>query len=178
MKRFLASVTVVFGLLAGAALSPAHGADVKIGYFDLQAVLDQSRWGKQAKEEFQAKKAEMQSEVKEKSDAFQQARESFEKQQAMLDDEAKRKKVTELRKMQLEGEKLLMQTNTELNRLSQELTAPIIDKIIEIVQKMGKDQKYDYIFEVQKGGLVYATEKTDLTKAVIKELDKAAPAKP
>ncbi|MBC7359140.1 MAG: OmpH family outer membrane protein [Desulfacinum sp.] len=174
-QRVWVALIAICALLLSAV--SAQAASLKIGYFDLQAVLDQSQWGKEAKAEFAAKKAALQSQVRDKAKEFEDSKQAFEKQQALLDDKAKKEKILELRQMQMEGEKLLMQTNAELNKLSQDLTKPIIDKVIEIVQSMGKKEKYDYIFEVQKGGLVYATEKTDLTKDIIKELDKAKPKK-
>lgn len=174
-QRIWVVLIAIFAVVLSAGST--HAASPKIGYFDLQAVLDQSQWGKEAKAEFAAKKAALQSEVKEKAKEFEESKQAFQKQQMMLDDKAKKEKLVELRQMQVEGEKLLMRTNAQLNKLSQELTKPIIDKIIEIVQSIGKKDKYDYIFEVQKGGLVYATDKTDLTKKIIKELDKAKPKK-
>ncbi len=164
-------------VLVLACVAPCHAGSPKIGYFDLQAVLDQSKWGKEAKKEFNARKEVLQARVQEKAKSFQESKKAFEKQQMMLDDKAKREKLMELRQMQMEGEKLLMKTNAELNKLSQELTKPIIDKIMDIVQRIGKKEKYDFIFEAQKAGLVYATDKRDLTKRIIKELDKARPKK-
>uniref|UniRef100_A0A832ED48 OmpH family outer membrane protein n=1 Tax=Desulfacinum infernum TaxID=35837 RepID=A0A832ED48_9BACT len=166
-------VTMILCMLAVFVwTAPSHAADVKIGYFDLQAVLDRSQWGQEVKKEFNAKKAQLEAEVQAKAKEFQESRQSFEKQEKMMDEKSKKQKAQELRQKQIEGEKLLMESNAELNKLSQQLSKPIIDKIMDIVQTIGKNEKYDYIFEVQKAGLVYATEKTDLTQTVIKELDK------
>ncbi len=172
MKHRLVPVTV--GLLALLVwTAPLCAADVKIGYFDLQAVLDKSLWGQEVKREFNAKKAKLEAEVQEKAKEFQESKQSYEKQEKMMDEKSKKQKAQELRQKQIEGEKLLMESNAELNKLSQQLSKPIIDKIMDIVQTIGKSEKYDYIFEVQKAGLVYANEKTDLTQTIIKELDKA-----
>ncbi|MEJ5347896.1 MAG: OmpH family outer membrane protein [Desulfosoma sp.] len=166
--------TAMLCLLAFSAwTTPSHGADLKIGYFDLQAVLERSQWGQEVKKEFNAKKSQLEAEVQAKAKEFQESRESYEKQIKMMDEKSKKQKAEELRKMQMEGEKLLMESNAELNKLSQQLSKPLIDKVMDIVQNIGKKEKYDYIFEVQKAGLVYANEKTDLTQTIIKELDMA-----
>lgn len=151
---------------------PSYAADLKIGYFDLQAVLDRSQWGQEVKKEFNTKKAQLEAEVQAKAKEFQESKQSYEKQLQMMDEKSKKQKAQELRQKQVEGEKLLMESNAELNKLSQQLSKPLIDKVMDIVQTIGKNDKYDYIFEVQKAGLVYATEKTDLTQTIIKELDK------
>ncbi|ROQ92232.1 OmpH family outer membrane protein [Desulfosoma caldarium] len=165
--------SVVLCLVSLCVWNPsARGADVKIGYFDLQAVLDRSQWGQEVKKEFNTKKAQLEADVQAKAKEFQEVKESFEKQLKMMDEKSKKQKAQELRQMQMEGEKLLMESNAELNRLSQQLTKPLIDKIMDIVQTIGKKGKYDFIFEAQKAGLAYANEKSDLTQTIIKELDK------
>lgn len=168
--RLLTIVACLVGLSVWSA--PSHGANLKIGYFDLQAVLDHSQWGQEIKKEFNSKKSQLEAEVQAKAKEFQESRESYEKQLKMMDEKSKKQKAQELRQMQIEGEKLLMQSNAELNKLSQQLSKPLIDKVMDIVQTIGKNEKYDFIFEAQKAGLVYAGEKTDLTQTIIKELDK------
>ncbi len=169
---------VLIVLAVGAFLAShmtAWAAASKFGYFDLQTVLEQSKGGKQAKEDFRKEKEKIKSDMDDKAKAFKGAKEEFDKKKTVLDESAKTKKTKELHEMQQEGEKFILESNTKLNKLSNELVAPIIDKILEIVRKIGKDDKYDYIFEVGKGGIVYANDKDDLTKKVIEELDKSSP---
>ncbi len=45
-----------------------------------------------------------------------------------------------------------------------------------MVQKIGKDEKYDLILE--KSSTVYFNEKDEITKQVAKELDKLPPFRP
>lgn len=158
-------------------LAPAVSAagSPKLGYFDLQTVLDKSKAGQRAKKNFEAKQKTMKAEVESKSRAFKKLKQDFDKKQALLDDKAKRAKINELRKAQAEGEQLVVQTQQKLGKLSQELTKPIVDKILELVRKAGKQGKYDLIFEVQKGGIAYAKEDGDLTNQLIKDLNKVMP---
>lgn len=165
------TATAVF--LAFSGLSWA--ASPKIGYFDIQVVLQQSQWGKQSNEEFKRQGEKIKGDVDEKAKAFKAAKEEFEKKQAVMDDNAKKKRLKELQDMQQEGEKLLMESNTKLNKLSNELSGPLVQKILEIVKRIGRDDKYDYVFEREKSGLVYGNEKEDLTKRVIEELNKVSP---
>jgi outer membrane protein len=50
---------------------------------------------------------------------------------------------------------------------------PIIDRVMDLVKKIGRDDKYDCIIEVNKGGVVYFNEKDDLTNRLVQELDKS-----
>jgi len=54
-----------------------------------------------------------------------------------------------------------------------ELTKPIIDKINALIQKIGQDDGYDFIFDASSGALVHAnTDKFDITQRVLEELNK------
>jgi outer membrane protein len=116
-------------------------------------------------------------EVDEKAKAFKTAREEFEKKKDVMDEKARNKRLKELQDMQNEGEKLIMESNAKLSKLSQELSAPLVEKIIEIVKRIGKDDKFDYVFERDKGGIVFANDKEDLTERIISELNKVTPKK-
>jgi outer membrane protein len=54
-----------------------------------------------------------------------------------------------------------------------ELTKPIIDKINNLIQKIGEEDGYDFIFDASSGALVHAnTDKYDITQRVLEELNK------
>jgi len=166
---------IIFGLVMTVNSTVNAASSPKIGYFDLTAVLNQSHVGKQAKEDFDREKDKMKADMDAKASAFKTAREEFDKKKAVMDENTKNKKSKEIMEMQQEGEKMIMESNAKLNKLSSELMAPIVDKIVEIARKIGKEDKYDFILELGKGGLVYANESADLTKRVLAELDKNPP---
>lgn len=163
-------LVVVFVMFSGAA---AWAANPKFGYFDLQTILDQSKYGKQAKEDFRREKDKIKNDMDDKARTFKTAKDEFDKKKSVMDEAAKNKKTKEIQEMQLQGEKFIMESNTKLNKLSSELMDPIVARVLEIVRKIGKDDKYDYIFEVGKGGIVWANDKDDLTKRLTDELDKS-----
>lgn len=174
-KLFCVSLLVPFFMIATVGASWA--ASLKIGYFDIQTILTKSTWGQRAKKEFEQKQAKVKAEMEGKASRFKQLREEYEKKAPMLDEAARTKKAKELVEKQQEGEKALMQSNAELNKLSNDLTNPIVDKILQIVIDIGKREKYDYIFEVGKGGIVYAKDEYNLTQRVVSELNKVTPRK-
>jgi outer membrane protein len=108
--------------------------------------------------------------MEEKGRQLKSAKDDLDKKKSAMDESAKNKKMAEL---QMEAEKYAMESQGKLNKLSNDLMSPIVDKTLEIVRTMGKSEKYDYIFEVGKGGIVWATEKDDLTKKVLQELDRS-----
>jgi outer membrane protein len=174
MKIF-GSLILMLSLFA-LAVNPALAAP-KMGYFDLQVVLQTSNWGKQSNDQFKVQGEKIKQDVDEKARAFKTAREEFEKKREVMDEKARNKRLQELQTMQNEGEKLIMESNAKLSKLSQELSAPLVEKIIEIVKRIGKDDKFDYVFERDKGGIVFANDKEDLTERIISELNKVTPKK-
>jgi outer membrane protein len=168
VKRWslLIAVLTVF-VFVGTALA---AASPKIGYFDLQTILDQSKAGQDAKEDFKREKERMKTEMDDKGKQLRSAKEDLDKKKSAMDESAKNKKMAEL---QMEAEKFAVESQNKLSKLSNDLMSPIVDKALEIVRRMGKDDKYDYIIEVGKGGIVWATEKDDLTKKILQELDKS-----
>jgi outer membrane protein len=163
----------IFVTVANSALYAA--ASPRIGYFDLAAVLDKSKPGIQAKDDFNKEKDKMKVLIDDKAKAFKTAREEFDKKKTVMDEATKNKKTKEIMEMQQQGEKFLMESNAKLNQLSNDLMSPIVDKVLEIVRKIGKEDKYDLILEAGKAGIVYGNDKEDLTKRITGELDRNPP---
>jgi len=173
MRGLVCSVCAVI-IVATLLIQASWAADgPKIGYFDIQTILDKSKWGQQAIQQFNAKKNQVKADMDVKAKQFQTLRDEYEKKAPMLDEKAKTQKAKELLEKQQQGEKALMESNAELNKLSNELTAPIVDKILKIVADIGKKDKYDFILEVGKGGIVYAKDDFNLTNRIIDELNKS-----
>ncbi len=162
-------------LVSSSAVWAAQGGSTKIGYFEIQAVLQQSQWGKRSNDEFKRQGEKIKADVDQKAAAYKTAREDFDRKKDVMDEKAKAKKIKDLQDMQQEGEKLLSESNAKLNKLSNDLSGPLVEKVLEIVKRIGRDDKYDFIFERDKAGLVFGVDGADLTKKIIDEVDRSAP---
>lgn len=158
-------------------LAPAAWAAGKIGYFEMQRVIAESKLGKKTSDDLKRQTDATKADVEAKGKAFKAARDEFDKKKDVMDDKAKAKKIKELQDMQAEGEKLLSDAQQKISKLSQDVQKPFYDKVLEVVRKIGRDEKYDMIFEREMAGLVYVNEKDDLTKQIIDEVDKGGPKK-
>lgn len=176
MKKRCGWLMVAFAVFS-LMFSPAAWAAGKIGYFEMQRVLSETKWGKKSADDFKRQQEVIKTDVEAKSKAFKAAREEFDKKKDVMDDKAKAKKIKELTDMQAEGERLLNDANQKITKLSQDLRGPLVDKIVEVVKKIGRDDKYDMIFERETAGLVHVNEKDDITKQIIDEVDKSGPKK-
>ncbi|MGV8074665.1 MAG: OmpH family outer membrane protein [Syntrophobacteraceae bacterium] len=164
------AVVPVFFLIFNATLWAASSP--KIGYFDMQAVLSQSKSAKDAQEQLTSEKKRLEAGLDDKVKAFKTAREEFEKKKSVMDDAAKNKKTKELQEMGQEGEKLYMEAQSKLKKLENDLMGPVLEKVKEIVRRIGREDKYDFIFEKSLGGIVFAGDSNDLTKRISQDLEK------
>jgi outer membrane protein len=172
-KRNLGWLLLALGsiVLFSTATTWAAGSP-KIGVVDAVGALQQSQWGKASTEELKKQAEKLDADLDQKQKAFAGAREEFDKKKGVLDEKSKNKKEQELRDMQQEGQKFLMESKGKLN----DLQAALAKKVHDVVEKFAKEEKYDFVFE--KTGLVYTSDKDDITKQVAKELDKLPPWKP
>ena len=59
-----------------------------------------------------------------------------------------------------------------LVKRQEELISPIINDINEILNRIGKDEEYDYILDAEQGGVLYANEEHDISDYILEELNK------
>lgn len=148
-------------------------AAAKTGYFDFQLVLDKSRTGQAAQEEYKRETERYRTDIEDKARQFKSLKEEADKKKGGAD-EATKKKMDGLK---VDVEKLTMEAQGKTAKLNNDLMKPIIDRVMDLVKKIGRDDKYDFIIEVNKGGIVYFNEKDDLTNRLVQELDKSGPTK-
>lgn len=162
-------------LLAGSAA--AWAASPKLGYFDLETVLAKSTWGQRNRAEFKKQADKIKSRLEQKTKSFKALRDEYEKKKMIYDAATRKKKAEQLIQQQQAGEQFARESNAELSKLSNKLTQPIVKKILDIVKGIATRDRYDFIFEVQRSGIMYAADKYDLTQRIITELNKETPRK-
>jgi outer membrane protein len=156
----------------------AFAADkvLKIASFDLNGAAIESQWGKKVTEDLKKEQARLAGDLDEKGKAFKAAKDDFDKKRDVMDEKNKVKKQKELQDMATDLEKQASESSAKLQQTANQLKKPLFDKIHEIVTKIGKDDKYDFIIEKTSLHFI-GSDANDLTKRVSAELDKSAPPK-
>ncbi|ORJ59055.1 OmpH family outer membrane protein [Geothermobacter hydrogeniphilus] len=170
MKRIM-MVLAIFALLLGGVNYAA--ADVKIGYIDLQKVLNESDSGKVAKEKIAKKVKEYEVQIDRQQKDLKKAKEELEKQALLLSEEARSRKQREYQQKLKELQRFTKDVRDELRMKDNDYTRKILDEIIKVVEKFGAEKGYTAIFEKNESSLVYADEKIDLTDQVIKRYNQS-----
>jgi len=120
-----------------------------------------------------------------KVDSAQKRFEEVQKQAALMTEEKRNEKAQEferernnLAKEQEDLEKarddLLNRENGRLYRKHQELMQPIFDRLNKVLERVGQEEKYDYIFNVTADtqNILYADKKYDISDKIAEALKK------
>ncbi|HYL06616.1 MAG TPA: OmpH family outer membrane protein [Thermoanaerobaculia bacterium] len=161
--------------VAGAA-APAGGT-LRVAVIDTEKILLSSAAGKKAIAELkkiqEAKEAELrgkQQEIKELQDKVAQGRLSLAQD-----------KLAELAK-QLEDKEIALRrlsddAGRELNKKKDDLLGSIDEKVMPVINQIGREQGYTMIFRKFESGLIYADDAIDITASVVQRLDAQAAVK-
>ncbi|MEI6124917.1 MAG: OmpH family outer membrane protein [Pseudomonadota bacterium] len=165
MKKLLFFTAFFYAVCCTASISRA--ADLKIGYVDIQKAVSESIAGKNASDKFKddVKKAE-DGLLKEKNEV-EKLGEMLEKQSVMLTEDVRRDKEKDFLRRKRDYERLLKDQQTELQIKESELKNDILENLIPIIQKYGKENNFSIIFGKSDVVLLYASETLDVTDKIV-----------
>ncbi len=169
MKVFL-PVLMVLALASSAEAQ----ANVKIGYIDSQAILDQDPSARTAQQQFEASLATYQAEVQQLGEDLQQLIDQYEQQQAMLSDEAKVNREEEIRLKQSQYQQRIGELEQQASVRQAELVEPVMERITAAIEEIRDEGNYSMIFDVAAQGIISADPALDLTAEVVRRLQAAA----
>jgi outer membrane protein len=158
-------------------MSVAFAADdLKIGFIYSEQIMLEYQEAIDAMKKLEAEAQELQNVYKEMQLDYQRLIEDYEKRKLVSSDAWKSQKQKEI----MEKERQLQEyqidkfgQDGEIYAKEEEYLGPVLDKINDILKKVGEDRGYSYIFDASKGMLVYADESNNLTSVVLEELQKS-----
>jgi outer membrane protein len=162
---------------ASAAVTTATGTGggaLRVAVIDTEKILLSSQAGKKAIAELKKiqdqKEAELrgkQQEIKDLQDKLAQGRLSL-----AQDRLAEMAKVLEDKEIALR--RLSDDAGRDLNKKKDDLLGSIDEKVMPVINQIGKEQGYTMIFRKFESGLIYADDAIDITGSVIQRLDAQA----
>jgi len=161
----------------GAALFvQASYAQLKIGYINSDKILREYKEAQDVQKQLDAKNQEWQRQAQQMQQEIQKKQQELDSQSLLLSEEKKAEKQAEIQDLYNKLQQFQLEKwgqNGEAFRLQQQLLKPVLDKINQVLQKIGKEENFDYIFDSVAGNIVYASPKQpDLTDRVLEELNK------
>jgi outer membrane protein len=167
MTKWLKIVTMV------ALCSTIAQAELKIGYINSDRILADYEGTKQAEEKMKKEYAKWEQEATERQKKMKDMKEQLDKQSLLLSADRKKELESQLEKEYIEYNKYLQEKfgqQGDAYKKNDELLKPIIEKINVILDKIAKNENYDFILD-SRGGVVYAKKAYDLTDKVIQQLN-------
>lgn len=159
------------GLVALAALgAPGSGAaqenTLKIGFVDVQKVLNESARGKEAKGRLEKERDAKQQEIRGKEEEIKKLEADLQKQGAVLSEAARKERQEAINRRVRDLRRLFEDFNRDLQKRENELLSEILRDIRKLIVAHGKEQHYTLILEAQSG-IIYASQGADLTDEVL-----------
>lgn len=149
----------------------SYAADVKVGVFNFDQIMTDSKLGKAAKTKLEAKHKKLTAVLEKKKAQLEKMDEKLEKDAQVMEKNAYNQKRLEIQKLAIDFKAAERKSTDEIRNLRQELVAEINKKVIGIVIKIGKNENYTMILEKNVAGAAYFDQKIDLTNRVLKALN-------
>ena len=146
----------------------------RIAYLDMDYILSQLEEYKIASQQLNEKVIQWQKEIEAKQTEIQARKDKLEAEKPLLTAEMLKDREEEIdileRNLESYQQKRFGTNKGDYIEQRWKLAQPIQDQIFNIVQEIGKTKKYDYIFTKEDASAVFAEEKYDITKLVLRLL--------
>ena len=163
-------------LIGSVLLSTFVFADVKIGYIDSNEIMTKFEEVRQVQISLEKEQRKLQAEMENLIQQLDSLTQEYERQRLLMSDSRRQEKEQELVRSEQKIQKFQMDKfgpEGEIYRKQNQLLKPVLAKVDEAIQAVGKRQQYDYIMDAVGGAIVYALDSNNLTEDVIEELRKA-----
>jgi outer membrane protein len=164
--------------IVGLALLPCvTEAELKIGYIDSQALMEQLPEFREAQQSLMQLKQDYENQAQDRDLKLRKMQEDFKRQELLLSEARKAEMQAEfeekVQQLQLFTQEKLGPEG-ELMRKNIELMEPIFNRINDAIKLLAEELGYDYVLDsaAQSASLVYANEKYDLTETLIEAMEK------
>ena len=166
-------IDIIIGSLI---LSTFIFADVKIGYIDSNEIMTKFEEVRQVQASLEKEQRKLQAEMENLIQQLDSLNLEYERQRLLMSDSRRQEKEQELVRSEKQIQKFQMDKfgpEGEIYRKQNQLLKPVLAKVDEAIQAVGKRQQYDYIMDAVGGAIVYALDSNNLTEDVIEELRKS-----
>jgi outer membrane protein len=170
MKRSFYLMAVIISLVF--VWSTSSFAVDKIGFINLQEIMQNSNAGKKAAEEFKKFYEKETQEIKSSEKELKKMKDELEKQGSIMTQSSQKEKETIYQKKLRDYQLLVNDTNEELKKRDQEMTQKLMPGIMKIVRTIAEKEKFTLVIDVATMPIPYYAKENDFSKKVIEEFNK------
>ena len=143
----------------------------KVGYINLQRLVNESKMGKAARKDIQKMRQGKQAQLTKKLQEINKLRDLINKEGDKMAPRERRDKIEILKKAYKEYQRLVADAKEDITREDRELVAIILQKADGVLKKVAKKNNYSIILK-DSNAIGYLDPKADITDLVLKELNK------
>lgn len=151
---------VVFG-------TAAQDEALKIGIVDVDQAISSTEEGKAAREEFQRKQRAAEAKLQPMLERYKALEEDLAAKKFVLSEEALYQKQLDLAEMRNQVQNRMKELEGQMQVDQKRLEGPLVAKLGEIVDDVGKSQGYTMILRRGTPGVLYTREALDITDLII-----------
>ncbi|WP_455209618.1 OmpH family outer membrane protein [Kaarinaea lacus] len=166
-KRFFSIILVPLLALFFLIASPVSGQEIKVGVVNAAKVLEEAPQMEAARKTLEKEFAPRDKELVELQKSVRNLEEKLSRDGDIMSDVEQRKMERDIRSRKRELKRLQDEFNEDLNLKRNEAFDRIRRKVLEVVNAIGKQENFDLIVN---DGVLYASDRIDITNAVIKQL--------
>ena len=167
--RALATVAAVALLLWGLG---AKEERLRIGVVDLDQAITSTNEGRAAREEFERKKRSAEQMIIPLMERYQEKMKEFEAKKFVLSDDARFQKQLDMAELQNQIENKRKEVQGQLQVDRERLIAPLRNKLVDIVESVGREEGFSLILHRNAPGIMYSKETLDVTDVIIERFNK------
>jgi len=168
MRKIILALISCFIFMIVAVSS--YAAD-KVGYINLQRLVNESEMGKAAKNDLLKLRAEKEASLKAKLKELSDLKGQIDKKGNEMSSDEKREKTQTLNRLYKEYQRHVADAKEEIVSDDRELVAKILKKADGSLKKVAKKKKYAIILK-DPNAIGYLDPSVDITDDVLKELNK------
>ncbi|MCK4715528.1 MAG: OmpH family outer membrane protein [Candidatus Marinimicrobia bacterium] len=171
MKKFILILFVM--LLVVSTFNVAVAQQMKIAYVNSDRILAEFDEAKEAQSKLDIEAKKLENEYRGMLTTLDSLSRDYERQKMIMSETRRQTKENEISQLQQSIQRYQVEKlgpEGEIYRKQAELVGPVLEKIKSVIEKVGKENEYDYIFDTVAGNILYAEPVHDLTDKVLYEL--------
>jgi len=170
VKKFAIILIVCFLLIS---ITSFANAQVKIAYVNSDRILAEFDEAREAQSKLEIEARKLEEQYKGMLSNLDSLNREYERQKLIMSEARRTDKEREITQLQQSIQRFQVEKmgpEGEIYKKQSELVGPVLEKIKIVIEKVGKENKYDYIFDTVAGNILYAEPAHDLTDKVLYEL--------
>lgn len=165
MKNMIKLVAVAAFMLAAMSVS----AQVKLGHINTQELIQAMPETAEARKTLETKQTEIENELTNMQESFRTKLEEYSKSAETMSDVIRASKEQELQELQQRIQNFQQLAVDNLRSTEQELFQPIMDKALNAIKEVGKENGFTYVFDLSVGGILYFADNTEDILPLVKK---------